>query len=115
MPSERDRRWLIDIRDSISVIESIVARTDAEGFTRDVVLRYATTYALLTISEAVRRLSSEFKQRHTALEWRDIEDAGNAYRHEYHRLDADILWVTATAELGALKKIVSAALGKRHK
>lgn len=115
MPSERDRRWLTDIRDSIAVVESIVARTDAEGFGRDTVLRYAAIYALLAISEAVRRLSPEFKQRHMTLDWRDIEDAGNAYRHEYHRLDADMLWLTATAELPALKKIVDAALHKSKK
>ena len=115
MPSERDRRWLTDIRNSIAVVESIVARTDAECFGRDVVLRYAATYALLTISEAARRLSPEFKRRHSTLDWRDIEDAGNAYRHEYHRIDADVLWLTATAELPTLRKIVDAALGRSRK
>ncbi len=113
MPSDRDHLWLKDIAEKITVIESIVARTDVEGFGRDAVLRYATTYALLAISEAARRLSPDFKRHHPALEWRDIEDAGNAYRHEYHRLDTDMLWTTATAELPTLKKIVMTALGKR--
>lgn len=112
MPFERDRRWLKDIADNIAVLENIVVRTDAEGFARDTILRYAATYALLAISEAARRLSPDFKRQHPVLDWRDIEDAGNAYRHEYHRLDADLLWTTATVEVPALKKTIQSVAGK---
>jgi uncharacterized protein with HEPN domain len=111
MPSERDLRWLKSIDENITVVERIVGRTDPETFGRDIIARYAATYALLAISEAVRRLSPEFKRRHPVLEWRDIEDAGNAYRHEYHRLDADLLWTTATVEIRALKKVIRGAMG----
>lgn len=114
MPSDRDRRWLEDIAENIRVIETSLSRTDRAGFGQDIVLRYAVTYALLSISEAARRLSLEIKKRHTTIDWRDVEDAGNAYRHEYHRLDVDILWETATTELAALKQAVSRAL-KNHK
>lgn len=110
MPSDRDRRWLEDIAENIRVVELAVSRTDREGFGRDIISRYAVTYALMSISEAVRRLSPDFKSRRPAVGWRDIEDAGNAYRHEYHRLDVDILWETATAELAALKRTVEDAI-----
>jgi len=115
MPSDRDRRWLEDISENIAVVETILSRADRERFGRDIVLRYAVTYALLSISEAVRRLSPEIKERHAGIDWRDVEDAGNAYRHEYHRLDVDMLWETATTELRALKRIIGRALGKRRR
>lgn len=114
MPSDRDRRWLEDIADNIRIVENVVSRTDREGFSRDVVVRYAVTYALMSISEAARRLSPEIKNRHSSVDWRDVEDAGSAYRHEYHRLDTDLLWETATTELAALKKAVTRALGERR-
>lgn len=112
MPSERDRRWLMDIVENISVLEDIVARTNAETFGTDIILHYAATYALLTISEGARRLSPDFKKQHAKLDWRDIEDAGNAYRHEYHRLDTDLLWATITVEIPPLKEFIRHTLDK---
>lgn len=109
MPFERDQRWLKDIRDNIQIIEDVVARAGREGFGRDVALRYAVTYALLSISEAARRLSTDFKTHYSSIDWRDVEDAGNAYRHEYHRLDIDVLWETATTELASLKRAIADA------
>ena len=85
------------------------ARTGRDGFERDVALRYAVLYALQSISEAARRLSPGFKKRPASIDWRDVEDAGNAYRHEYHRLDTDILWETATSELQLLKQAIAGA------
>jgi uncharacterized protein with HEPN domain len=102
--SERDQRWLADIRKNIRIVEDIIARTDRKRFGEDVTLRYAVTYALQSISEAARRLSPGLKRSHRSIKWRDIEDAGNAYRHEYHRIDVDMLWQTAAVELAALKK-----------
>ena len=110
MPSDRDRRWLEDIAENIRVAEAVIARTDRESFGRDVVLRYAATYALLAISEAARRLSPGIKAQHHMIEWRDVEDSGNAYRREYHRLDIDVLWETATTELTVLKRAATQAL-----
>lgn len=110
MPSERDRRWLRDILANIAVVESVTARIDSDRFARDTVLRYAVIYALLSISEAARRLSADFKRKQQVFDWRDVEHAGNVYRHEYHRLDVDLMWNTAVAELPALKAAVQIAL-----
>jgi uncharacterized protein with HEPN domain len=38
--------------------------------------------------------------------WRDIADLGNLLRHAYHRVDVDVLWHTAKADLPGLKVVI---------
>ncbi len=110
MLSERARDSLRDVRDNIVLVEEFVSGMDFAGFQRDAKTRYAVLYALLVVSEASRRLPAEIKRRHAGIAWRDMADAGNVYRHDYHAISPPMVWKTVRDGLAALKKAVDREL-----
>lgn len=56
-------------------------------------------YNLAVLGEAARALSPELCERHPEVPWRDVIAQRNVVVHEYHRLDLDSLWVTATQDI----------------
>jgi uncharacterized protein with HEPN domain len=42
--------------------------------------------------------------------WRNIMAIGNKLRHEYHRVDADIIWGVAQTHLGELRPVIEAIM-----
>lgn len=110
MLSDRSRQALIDIRDNGLLAKSFIAGNNAEDFQFDQKLFYAVTRCLEIISEASHRLDDDLRQRHANLPWREITSAGNIYRHVYHNLTAEEVWVTATKDLDLLLAAVEAEL-----
>ncbi|MFC5557358.1 HepT-like ribonuclease domain-containing protein [Methylobacterium iners] len=68
-------------------------------FAADLRTIYAVVRCLEIVSEASRRLAPEAKARHPQIPRRDVADAGNLYRHGYHRVALDIVWKTVHDEL----------------
>ena len=106
MTDRDDQITLAEIADNIANIRSFLAGTDFQAFAADVKTRYAVVRALEIISEASRRLSPALKARHSGIPWRQVEDAGNAYRHAYHSLSDDVIWATVHEPLDALADVV---------
>ncbi|KQT80613.1 HepT-like ribonuclease domain-containing protein [Methylobacterium sp. Leaf466] len=99
---ERERDALIDIIENAKAAEEFTTGMTFEAFAVDQKTAYAVVRCLEIISEASRRLSSETKARHPDLPWRIIADLGNVYRHSYHRVEPDMVWLTLKDRLGAL-------------
>ena len=110
MPSDREREWLEDILDAIHLIEEFVTGMEFADFQDDPKTRYAVFHALLIISEASRRLSDAVKNRHPDIPWRDVENSGNVYRHEYHSINDRMIWKTLTHGLPPLKQAIKKGL-----
>jgi uncharacterized protein with HEPN domain len=116
MPSEREatRRWLSDIRHHIVMAEGFAVGMTYATFKDDNLHLYAVTRCLEIISEASRRLPDKLRERHPAIQWRDMAAAGNIYRHEYEDVAAREVWDTLTLHLPPLRMVVEqelAALG----
>jgi tryptophan synthase alpha chain len=48
----------------------------------------------------------EEKARFGAIPWPQIKAIGNILRHDYQRVDAEVIWTTATRDLVPLKKVI---------
>jgi uncharacterized protein with HEPN domain len=92
-----------DILGEIAVIEAIFSRMTLEEFA---VSYRAFAFAVLTISEASRHLPDEWLQRYPDVNWREIRGTGNRIRHEYFRLDDEILWSIGTRDVPQLKAVI---------
>lgn len=94
MPSEREatRRWPSDIRHNIDRAEGFAAGTTYATFKDDNLRVYAVTRCLEIISEASRHLPEVLKERHPAIQWKDMAAAGNIYRHTYEDVAAREVW-----------------------
>jgi uncharacterized protein with HEPN domain len=95
MPSKNPAQRLRDILDNLDLLEGFTSGLAYAGFESDRKTVYAAVRALEIISEAVRRLPVELKERHPDIDWLAIAAAGNVYRHEYEGVDEALIWHTA--------------------
>jgi uncharacterized protein with HEPN domain len=94
--------------ESIRGIEKAIAGKTLRDYERSWVLRSALERGIEVISEASRHLDGELKSRHKDVRWKDIAGIGNILRHEYQRLDGQIIWNAVKDDLPVLKKALLA-------
>jgi uncharacterized protein with HEPN domain len=66
---------------------------------------------LLIIAEAAKHLPSSMKEARPEVPWQKIHALGNLLRHEYRRIDPEILWSIVTDHLPVLDDAAAALLG----
>jgi uncharacterized protein with HEPN domain len=92
-----------DMLETIDELEHATAGKTFEGFQRDWVLRKAAERGVEIISEASRHLPEDLKVRHPYPRWRHVAAIGNVLRHEYHRVEDQIVWSVIQDELPRLR------------
>jgi uncharacterized protein with HEPN domain len=73
------------------VIENTSGKQEAV-VTADPVLSRAIIRSLEIIGEASVKLSSEFKETHSEIEWKKITNTRNRLIHDYFGVDYEIIW-----------------------
>ena len=92
-----------DMLESIEGIEKAIKGKSFRDYQRSWVLRSAVERGIEVISEASRHLARELKSPHKEVRWKDIAGIGNVLRHEYQRIDAQIVWKAVKDDLPPLK------------
>ena len=110
MPFREPALPLRDIVDSIDAIESFTEGMDFEAFRVDAKTIAAVERKLQVISEAAARLGDDAERLCPGPPWREIRGIGNWLRHQYDRLELDVMWKTVKDDLPALKCSVEEAL-----
>lgn len=72
---------------------------------------YAVTRCLEIISEPARHLGAGQQARFSHLPWRQIQDSGNLFRHQYQHVAEGQVWMTVTTRLPELLVAANEALG----
>jgi uncharacterized protein with HEPN domain len=101
---------LFDIREEIAGIRNLTQDATAESFAASWAMTRAVQHALLIISEAAKHIPPELKDSHPDVPWQKIHGLGNLLRHEYRRIDPNILWSVVTEHLARLDKAAAAML-----
>jgi uncharacterized protein with HEPN domain len=104
------RFWLIDIRTEIAGIRELTANVELAAFADSWGMRRAVEHGLLIIAEAAKHLPLSLKEVRPEVPWEKIHGLGNLLRHEYRRIDPEILWSIVTDHLGPLDSAVTALL-----
>jgi uncharacterized protein with HEPN domain len=104
------RVWLVDIRDEVAGIRDLTKNADASTFKASWAMKRAVQHALLIIAEAAKHVPPELKETQPDVPWQKIHGLGNLLRHEYRRVDSDILWSVVTDYLDQLDDAVAALL-----
>jgi uncharacterized protein with HEPN domain len=102
-----------DILQAVDEVAEIVEGRDLAAYEADFRIHRVVERCVEIVSEACRRISPESKAAFPEVPWPAIEAIGNKLRHEYRRVDAEIMWKIATKSLPDLKPIVAALL-RRH-
>jgi uncharacterized protein with HEPN domain len=102
-----------DILRGINFVETALQGKVAADIETDMMLRFSIERAIEIISEAVRHIPAEVQADFPLVPWRNIRAIGNKLRHEYDRLDADIIWDVATHHLSGLRTVIEAIKAKQ--
>jgi uncharacterized protein with HEPN domain len=100
------RARLLHILDEIDGVSAAIAGMNYREYRDSYVAIRVVERALEIISEATRALPDQLLDRYPEVEWARIRGIGNFLRHEYHRLDTNILWDIATSKLSPMRQII---------
>jgi uncharacterized protein with HEPN domain len=110
MPSERSRKYLQDILDSIDAIERFAHGMDEAAFDRDDKTQSAVERKMLIISEAAIRLKDEAAALCPGIPWHQVRGIGNWLRHQYDQIELGTVWDATQNDLPPLRAAVEQAL-----
>lgn len=109
--ADRDIRiWLTDIRVEIAGILELTRTATAQTFAENWAMTRAVQHALLIIAEAAKHIPTELKATQPDVPWQKIHGLGNLLRHEYRRIESDILWSVIVDHLAPLGRAVTTLL-----
>jgi uncharacterized protein with HEPN domain len=57
---------------------------------------------LIIVGEATKRLSSDFRDQHSTIPWRQIAGMRDVLVHDYNDVDLNLVWETATQAIPKL-------------
>jgi uncharacterized protein with HEPN domain len=103
---------LHDILQEIAFLHSIRDRSTFEEFKANSADVRAAAYAILVISEAVRRIPEPWLAEYPETPWHAIRTIGNKLRHEYQRVSDIILWGIIARHAAELKATIDDMLAK---
>lgn len=105
---------LEEILQAITLIESATEPHDRLSLASDLFVQRGIERLLEIISEAARHLPDEMLAHRPEILWADIRAIGNLIRHEYWRVDPDIVWAVVTDDLPPLRAAVEDLLSQQR-
>jgi uncharacterized protein with HEPN domain len=111
----RDDTTLLDIARAARLIIEFTAEIDKEAFLKDLKTQSATLHQLMVIGEAVKRLSTQFRDQNRDIPWSLIAGMRDHLIHAYDAVDLDEIWKTATHDVPDLLAKVEPLLPKESK
>lgn len=104
------RTPLLRLQDILQAIEA--AYRHAEGMTRAALeadeARYAACqFRILVVAEAAKFLPEDLRARHPKVNWTELIRMGDRLKHQYFRVESDIVWETIQLDLPILHAAVT--------
>jgi uncharacterized protein with HEPN domain len=98
----RDDATLLDIAGALRRIRAFAEGFNRASFENDERIQSAILYQLLVLGEAVKRLSVEFRERHSDVPWSRIAGMRDRIIHGYDSVDLDEVWNAVTIHVPEL-------------
>ncbi len=95
-PEERDPAYLWDMievaRAAVDYTENLTLDRFLAADRERAIVRLAVERQLEILGEAARRVSSQFREAHPALPWRDMVGLRNVISHEYDKVNYELIY-----------------------
>ena len=106
MPPKSVLARLDDILEAAEVARQYASTTTRKIGEDNKVTRFVLERSLEIVSEAVRHIPDALQSKYPEIPWRSIKTIGNILRHEYDRVDFDVIWDAATVHLPKLETAI---------
>lgn len=95
--------YLRHILDEISFITQELDKLTYEKFIESELYTRAFSRSIEVIGEATKNLSKDFREKHTAVEWKKLAGIRDKIIHHYFGVDYDIIWDLVRTKLPTIK------------
>ena len=105
MLDERTKKILQTIIKHCDIIEDTKKHfgIDYKNFENNTIYQNALLTPVTQIGELVKKLTSEFREEHNEIPWRNIAGMRDIVVHNYETIDKLILWNVANVEIKKVK------------
>jgi uncharacterized protein with HEPN domain len=110
----RDPATLLDIAKAIRLIQEFKHGVDCESFMADRKTQAAILYQITILGEAIKRLSSEFRESHSYIPWQEIACMRNKLVHAYDKVILEEVWKVTEEDLPQLKAWIDPLLPRKE-
>ena len=109
MSERQDSLWIGDIKEAIARVEEYTQGISYPQFLEDKKTQDAVVRNVGIMGEAVKKISTEFKRKHKAVDWKAIAGTRDKLIHEYFGVNWSILWDVVKNKLPQLKAQLESA------
>lgn len=99
----------------ISAINNVLEYTNGishDEMLANKILCHAVAYNVQIVGEAAYRLSTEFKENHNEIPWRDVVGMRHILVHDYYTVDLEVLWNVVQEDLPPFKQLIETFLSE---
>lgn len=101
---DKDKAYILHIRDAIEAIERYTENIDFKMLENDVMRQDAIVREFEILGEAAKNVSAKMRNAYNEVPWQKMSDMRNKLTHEYFDVDLDVVWKTIRDDLPELKK-----------
>jgi len=98
----RDNATLIDLLTAARSAREFLGTSDNAAFVSDRKTQSAVLHQLMLLGEAAKRLSTEFRDQHGEIPWREIAGFRDRLIHAYDNVDLEMVWNVLQRRLPSL-------------
>jgi len=88
----RNQSYLSDIDQYAQEVIQVIEGMDESSFQKDRTAQMAVLYGITIIGEVVKKLSSDFKEKHSSVPWKKIAGTRDKLVHDYQDTDMKLVW-----------------------
>ncbi len=99
---KNDAYYLLKLQKDLCFIIDHMENVDEAAFEADEVLQDSMMFRLIQVSENARKMTDEYKSRHTQIPWGDVYGLRNRIVHDYGMVDLHIIYSTLVKDIPEL-------------
>ncbi|TFG28261.1 MAG: DUF86 domain-containing protein [Promethearchaeota archaeon] len=112
---KKDIVYIKHIRDAIELILNYTKDLNESDFSAKVMVQDAVIRRIQVIGEAVKNVSTAFREKYGEIPWTNIAGMRDKITHGYFNVDIDIVWKVIVKDIPILKKGILEIIKKEEK